>query len=152
MITKQALLTTLRQFKNELKKSYKLDQMILPKDENGNVIAGEQGQILQSNGDGTYSWTNTVLLGKFYIEEFGLDIKHAFIYEIGMTWEDFINSNCNTEFIDSYGYKCMLTIGEDGICCSDNIYYNSDGEISDVIINGHTYEPVLVEIEEMPLD
>ena len=146
MISKQTLLSTLKDFKKELNKIYKLDQTIIAINEIGNATVGKAGQILQSNGDGTYSWTDTVKLGKFYIQDFS-GSKNAFIYEIGMTWQEFINSNCNTEYVNSDGKKCMLSIGEYGIHCASDMYY--DVKSSDVIINGHTYEPFLV--VEMPM-
>lgn len=124
----------------------------LPKNEEGNVITGENGQILQSNGDGTYSWTSTVLLGKFYLKELETETIHSFIYEIGMTWEEFINSNCNIGFSYSNSEsESKLCIDEFGIRYLNNIYYNSSGNPSDTIINGYTYEPVITIIEEVPL-
>ena len=152
MISKQTLLTTLKHFKQELKDYYKLDKTIVVKDEDGNVNFGETGQILQSNGDGTYSWVNSgSAFGKFYIlvhSSKGTKTQ-SFIYEAGMTWDEFINSNFNAKFIDSNGDECMLVIGKYGVCCSNDMssYYNYEGDISDVIINGYTYNSITV-VEE----
>lgn len=119
----------------------------LPLDDDGNVVVGDSGQVLKSNGDGTYSWVTTVLLGKFYLEDTD-GIDHYFAYELGMTWEEFVNSSYNVGFTDSAGYERTLSIDDTGVSCSDGAYYNLDGSITDVITNGTIYLPYLLNIEQ----
>ncbi len=65
------------------------DKMSLPKNEEGDVDFGEEGKVLTSNGDGTFSWKKssggaTILLG----DVAGAEAKSSGAMTISIKWTD----------------------------------------------------------------